>query len=249
MGKDFNYIEWIENYLDGDLSEQEVSEFHQLLETDKDFAQEFAFRKRINNALKEKEVIQLRQKMNAIHSRIHSKEPGTIIRRLYSSRFTQLAAASVAILFVLFSYFRFIYHPSMNPDELFNKYYQPEEAIMVTRSANFSDTLMFEALKLYENEDYEGALRLFENEAGDIAVHFYSGFAYIEINKFSEAINSFQKIIDHNDNIYVEQADWYIALCLMKSGDSDNAVARFSRIEMEKGTFAKNASDILKSLE
>ena len=134
--------------------------------------------------------------------------------------------------------------------ELFNQYFEAETSIMVTRSTNVDiDTDVKTALQFYTNAEYQKAITIFENNQNNIISKFYLGLSYIETNDFVKAKESFQAVLDHNDNLFIEQSEWYKALCLLKLNKNKEAAILFAEIENSNSLFRDQANKILKSIK
>jgi len=53
--------------------------------------------------------------------------------------------------------------------------------------------------------------------------HFYSGASFQETGQYKNAINEYQMVINDKDNLFIEQAQWYIGLCYLQTNDSKKA--------------------------
>ena len=83
-----------------------------------------------------------------------------------------------------------------------------------------------------------------------MAVWFYYGIANIEIGNFENARKSFNTIIDQNDNLYIEHAELYLALCDLKAGQKDKAIKGFRKIASDFENYhQKEAQTIIGKME
>ncbi len=58
-----------------------------------------------------------------------------------------------------------------------------------------------------------------------------TGISKFEEENYPEAKVSFTKVIDNKDNLFFEDAQWYLALCYLKTGEKDKAVNSLSVIK------------------
>ena len=201
----------------------------------------------VNNAILERDVISLRKSLEDIY-RNSKEDTGTTIRKLYQKKW-HYAAASVTIL-VLLGSILLTNQKTPQAEDLFNNYYHAETSIMITRSSNIDiDNDVRTALQFYSNAEYQKAISLFENNNDNIISKFYLGLSFIETNEFTKAEESFQAVLNHNDNLFIEQATWYKALCLLKLEENDEAMQLFTNIENSNSLFKDQASEILKSMK
>jgi len=241
-----NWFELIEQYIDNELNAEGRKQVETLMATNYDFSQEYKLRLDVNNAIVERDVISLRKSLEDIY-RNSKEDTGTTIRKLYQKKW-QFAAASAAILILLGSIL-LTNQRIPKAENLFNNYYHAETSILITRSSNIEiDNDVRTALQFYTNAEYQKAIDILVNNQENVISKFYLGLSLIETNKFEEAKASFQAVLDHNDNLFIEQAEWYKALCLLKLENNNEAIQLFSDIENSNSLFKDQASDILKSI-
>jgi len=241
-----NWFELIEQYIDNELNAEGRKQVETLMATNFDFSQEYKLRLDVNNAIIERDVVSLRKSLEDIY-RNSKEDTGTTIRKLYQKKW-QFAAASATILILLGSIL-LTNQRIPKAENLFNNYYHAETSIMITRSSNIEiDNDVRTALQFYTNAEYQKAIDILLNNQENVISKFYLGLSFIETNKFEEAKASFQAVLDHNDNLFIEQAEWYKALCLLKLENNSEAIQLFSDIENSNSLFKDQASEILKSI-
>lgn len=245
------YYEMIHAYLDGSLEEAERRAFEEAMEKDELLRKEVSLHREVDSALGETDILNLRSKLKTIHKKVTEPENEARILRM-KPRQAVAAVAAVAILLIGSAWvFNMITNPAMSGDQLYEMYYQPDDAVMVMRSgsATDSESMLVEALRKYESDDFEGALQLFKKDKSNLMVHFYSGLAYMEIEHFNEAIRSFQTILDDQQNLFIEQAMWYQGLCYIKIGQTDKAKEVFSELNVPGSSYRAKVEFILKNLK
>lgn len=239
-------FELIEKYLDGDLDQETKKKVERLISEDKEFEKEYLFRLELNQAIQEKDVMTLRENLSQIYKAMHTVNSGNVIK-LFSKNW-HLVAASISILIVVGSFLLTnLNHPSA--DDLFDTYYNSESAISATRSgnSNFQENLKV-ALQKYDQNEFDAAITLLEDINDNLVADFYLGMAYVEIESYDKASESFTRILDEESNLFEEQAEWYNALCILKLGKKDEAKDIFSEITEGNSLYKKDAVKILKAL-
>ena len=93
------------------------------------------------------------------------------------------------------------------------------------------------------------ALKYFKSLDNQITSKFYSGVCYIELEQYSEAIESFEYIINDNDNLLVEQAKWYLGLIYLMNNQKNKAIDQFEKISDSTSFYSNQAKEILKSID
>ncbi len=218
-------MEIMDKYLNGEMNDQELKHFEHLLASDEKVREELDLHQSIDHAIMEEDIMNLRDTMNTIYTedeKVKRAPAGISRRKLY------YAAATFALLMATGGIVKKVTQPDYNNYETFEKYYEPYEVTVTYRSGNTeTDRLLLTALQRYEDENYEQALVLFEQllekRNDDMAVNLYSGISYMEVEKYQKATHSFQTIITDNNNLFIEQAEWYLAMCYLKTEDNTKA--------------------------
>jgi hypothetical protein len=70
----------------------------------------------------------------------------------------------------------------------------------------------------------------------------------MKLEKFELAETPFIEIIDNKDNLFVDQAEWNLGLCYLRSGKAMKAENLFVRISRGNTVYKKNANQILRKL-
>lgn len=244
------YFELIDAFLSGDLSQAEEAAFLEAMRTDEALRQEVELHREMDTALTETDALTLRATLQRIHTRLADQPADDKIRKW---RFTWAyqAAAVLLLLIVSAGIYYYVQDDTMSSEQLYSMYYQPDDAVMIMRAgaSGTHDGQLMEALKKYEAQDYQGALQLFKQGESNLLVHFYSGLAYMEINNYEEAINSFQKIMDEGENLFVEQASWYQGLCYLKTGQNEKVLETLRQLAQEGNPYEQRAEFIMQKLK
>jgi tetratricopeptide (TPR) repeat protein len=244
--------ELIDQKLNGELNERELEAFDQELMDDANLMAEFELHQEVDEAIMESEVIELRKKLDLIHDLTQNKKEPGLLRTILRHKLSRIAAASFVVLLVITSLSLYFMKPDApSNDSLFNIYYQPDAALLI-RGSDSQNATLIQAFQMYESKDYKSALSLFQQvlvtDEGNIPVHFYSGISSIELGQYQNALIPFNFIMDHNQNLYVERAEWFTALCYLKLNENENAKNLFSKISHSKSAYKDKAHEILKNL-
>lgn len=108
-----------------------------------------------------------------------------------------------------------------------------------------------ETMEEFSNNRYKSALKNFtlilQQYPEDLNASFYGGLCYYNLGKFDKAITNFNRCINHSFSTFSEEAEWYKALSLMKSGNKAEANALLEEIIQQNGFYAKKAQEIKKN--
>ncbi|MFN8715123.1 MAG: hypothetical protein ACK5Z2_19900 [Bacteroidota bacterium] len=125
---------------------------------------------------------------------------------------------------------------------------QAEEEI-VTLTA---DQLLRDGLKAFRAGRYGRCISKFEellkNTPDDINAKFYIAVSYVKLEMHSKAIPLLDAVIESENNAFREEAEWYKALALIGSGDTDEAKDLLKKISGDNTFYSKQAAEKLKTL-
>lgn len=250
--KIINLQEQLEKYLKGDMSAKEMKKFEAMLINDNDLLREIALEQELDSVLMDQDILDLKMKLEAARNATSkSVQLSPVISMMKSNMKYIAAAASMGVLIT--AGVLTLSPRSYTSDKLFKMYYQPDKAVVVNRAGRGNVNIV-EALMKFQKKDYEVASNMFEeiliNNPDNIALRFYNGISLIETEKYDEAIKSFNIILEDNDNLYVEHAEWYLALCYLKKEQVEDARIQLLRIANEEdGFYKEDAKKILEKLD
>lgn len=240
----------ISKYLDGELTPDEVLGFEEALAEDIGLRDELDLYREVDEAISDTEILDLRAQLDEIHEEL-SPQIEKRTRKSSGKVLRYAVAASIAVIISLGTYSLFFKKASN--DKIVGQFYKPYDVTLVNRSQNTDITpMMREALFLYENGEYREAITVFEeiietNEKMTASL-LYSGISFMEIEEYLKARNSFQEVIDHNDNLYIEQAEWYLGMVFLLTDEKDKAKSQFEKIRKAEGIYQDEAAKILKKI-
>lgn len=248
--KTIDFSHFIERYIAGEMSSDEREWFERELLGNDSLRTEVDLRRKAELVLKDQAVISLRNKLTDIekHRKEAEVQPAKSRRPVYIRY-----AAIITALLVIGSIFLHKGRSTAN-NELISRYYKPYDPPASQRSGqaviNPDFTL---ALEFYNTNDYENAALFFskvvESNPKDMQSVLLNGVSNFEDQKYPEAKVSFTTVIDDNNNLFIETARWYLALCYLKTDDNDKAISQLKEIINEGGVYSKDARKILRKLK
>ena len=244
-------LELIEKYIDGELEGKELLNFKELLSTDPNIKRDYDLSMEVNNAIIEDDIMALRETLDYMY------EEESMIKRIpsvFTKRKVYYAAASIAILVAAGGLVERLSNSGIDNSSVFDKYYTPYDVSVTYRSGNTEvDRILLNALERYEEKDYEQALVLFEevleSQQNDMAVKLYSGISYMEEEKYQNATKSFNTIITNNDNLFIEQAKWYLSMCYIKTSKLEKAREVLKEIIKDESYYKDQAVRVLRDIK
>ena len=240
-----NKYTYIEDYIDDDLNEDELKSFLDEAKEDKIMASELNLRMEINNVIQDKGFNELKDILEKQKITNRKNRSSIGIRREVMKTW-HMAAASFALVIVAGGLWYILSNKPYTTEKLVGKYYKPAQPIGQVRGQATGNETLTKAFDLYKQNDYNDALNYFSSLDNQITSKFYSGICYIELKKYDDAINSFKAVVNDNDNLYVEQADWYLGLIYLMNNQKKAAISQFNKIAVSDSYYADQAKEIVK---
>lgn len=243
-------VEDIDRYLMEELDTEELVQFEEELATNPTLAMEVEMYREIDAALVETDVQLLRSKLEAI-----GKESNKEKQRAIWMPISRVAIATIAAsLALILSIGGLLSRQTTSDTNLYNKYYQSYQTAGIVRSGNTTmDNTLTVALQKFNAQEYESALALFQQviayDQKNPVGHFYSGVSYQETGRFTKAIEEYEIVIKDKDNLFVEQAEWYIGLCYLQTQERKKAYRQLDRISKSNSYYSKKADAIVRRLK
>jgi tetratricopeptide (TPR) repeat protein len=240
-----NTTRLIEAYLDGSLEKDKTEEIKARAENDVEFAELIRLHKEINESIRDNELHSLRQNLRKISAENEASSKGVI----FSPRIiVQIAAVFLFILIIGTAVFK-LFFPGYSRSTNFEKFYVKYEPDVITRSDNLLKTSLENAQFLYQTGNYNECARILDdmvsNDKQNYLALFYLGLAKIELQQPNEAISDFLKIPPNWNSPYSIHRNWYLALCLIKTGQEKQAEPILKRLSIGTEFYSDRARNIL----
>lgn len=248
MDNGINYSRYLERYLDNEADSDERLWIDKELAGNPTLQDELRFRGDVNKALAETDVLNLRLQLEELHQEAHAQSPQTGKRVfLWISSATGIAASTLLA-------WNLISRQPSDPQTITDTYFHPYENTLNFRSAgNTMETTLKQALSYYENEQYSEAINLFETllatDSMQATTNFYSGISYMELENYESANRNLDRVILHNDNLFVEHAEWYLGFCYLMTDHREKAIQQFELIAHKDSYYKNEAKSVLKRLK
>ena len=247
MIKKTSHSQSIEQYRFGPMSESERLKFEQELVENPKLNHEFQLDIELEESLKQYDIIDLRRKLFRAMNEEKAQVNIPVSKSFHSKWY--MVAASITFLVLLGGALHLMNPVKYTNNTLFEMYYSGENAHNLTRSAGNSND---EAMTKYREGDFNSALVLFneilDKDPSNIYIRYYSGLASIEASQNEKAISEFKYIIDQKNNLFVENAQWYLALSYLKNNQVKDAKNLLVQINNSSNPHSKEASQILKRI-
>jgi len=245
---DFSYF--IERYNAGEMSDAEKQWFRKELDGNEKLRNEVNLRKRTDEVLKNHDIISLRNKLTSIEN--NRREVNKPVKKSKKPAYLKYAAVIAGL--VLIGVLTMFSGKKLSSEEIMNRYYKVYEPPTSQRSVQSETDADFTlALEFYNTRDYEKAAILFnkvlKRKPNDMQTVLLKGVSNFEEKKYPEAKQSFSKVIDNKDNLYVDQAQWFLSLCYLNTNENDKAIQLLKIIVIENGNYKNEANKIIRGLK
>lgn len=242
-----NINDSIERYLSGMMSKEEEIWLLGEMQDNPQLTREVELRRRTNKVLSDMTIIELRSKLETIEMTRRAVNPARKVA-MKAAKYAAVIAGAVIISST-------IYFPKANvsTEKLYDRHFNTYQTISTARSANnAADALFASAMESIRANDYTMAISYLEQIANadmnKIESVFMLGVANMEIKKYNEAEVFFSRVIEQNDNLFIEDASWYQGLCYMITGDKEKALRQFEFIASSKSKYNKEAKKLVRQL-
>lgn len=243
---DFSYF--IERYNAGEMDEAEKQWFRNELRDNEKLRKEVELRSKTDLVIKNQDLMNLRNKLSSIEKQ---RKVPTPVRK--STRAVNIKYAAAIAGFILIGSIALLSSRKLKNDEILDKYYKPYEVASALRSGELVRNDNFSlALDYYSIHDYRTAAiyfsKVLEDDPGNMHSQLLNGISNFENQNYPAAESSFTKVIADNNNYYIDHAQWYLALCYIRTDERLKAIEQLAIIEKSRTIYRKDAKKILKSL-
>jgi tetratricopeptide (TPR) repeat protein len=245
--KDYSYF--IERYISCEMSESEKLWFIKEMQGNDELRREVDLRKKSDEIIKKQSIISLRTKLTELENNRLQRKKAAVIRRMVLLKYAAVfAGAALITSLILFT------GNTLTSEEIVNEFYNTYEAPSSQRSFDSNtNTDYILGLKYYNAQDYRNAAyqftKVLEKNPDDMQTHLLSGVSNMEEKRYSDAKRSFTTVIDDNNNLFIESAKWYLALCYLKTEENTKASKLLVSIRKEGGLYSRKAKKILRKIK
>jgi hypothetical protein len=241
----------IEDFIDGVLEGELLDEFLVELKDNTDLMAEVELRRQVNESISESDIFNLRNQLKAARESAEVKKVKMLIPE---SKITDMKfwRSSVAILIVLLGIAGVLRNSFVSVDRTYDKYFEAP-AWSPERSLSDEITLLQRANISYLNGDDAQVINILEQVPESNIEYpvfdFYKAASYQRLEKLEEAIAGYTKVINHGDNLFVEESEWYRSLCYLKTGNKEKAKTELLAVIERKGHFENDAKAVIRRLK
>lgn len=241
----------IEDFIDGLLEEDLLEEFSAELKENTDLMAEVALREQINNAVGEKDVQSLRASLSDARKSAQENEVKSIVMPRFDLHSTRFWRNSVAMVIVLVGLAGLLNTGLQSTDNTYDKYFE-SPTWASERSASSAHDDIQTARLAFQQENFQTTINVLEKtpftDDEAFVKDFYLALSYQNLNNLDKAIDEYSKVIDHGNNLFIEEAEWYRSLCYLKLNKKAKAKQELLAVIDRKGHYEKDAKAVLRKL-
>jgi tetratricopeptide (TPR) repeat protein len=137
-------------------------------------------------------------------------------------------------------------------EKIYSSFYTPYE-MDFSISRDNPQELLTAAQTAYLNGNFVKASGILQTvakkDSTDMQMYMNLGALMMLQEKYKDATGYFQFVIDHNNFIMRDIAEWYLAFCYLKTGEREKAKTIFTNLAKNKGVMQDKAEKLLKKMK
>jgi tetratricopeptide (TPR) repeat protein len=106
-----------------------------------------------------------------------------------------------------------------------------------------------DALKHYRKGEYQQCINTMNEVAefndDDLNASFYRGMSYYQLRKYKSAIPFLQECVDAMNNAFFQEAQYYLALCLINAGEKEEGRKLMLKVSQSGDFYSRKAREFL----
>lgn len=237
-------IEWIEKYLNRQLSEEEEAMLEQRLQEDEAFAEEFEVAVALNASFN----VEQKAYWKSLREEVNTQP----VNKMRSLGVRLLSVAAVLLALAVAAYL--VLRPG-GIDSDVNGYLAQRHMAPggVVRGQNEESIKSWENIRVaYEAENFEAVAEILNSMIDTVTVNkekynFYLGLAELYSGASAKALPPLQAVAKA-DNPYQEEAQWFLSLALIKEGKRALALQQLEKIIQNNQWKANQAKQLSEKL-
>ena len=232
------HIALFDHYLNGELTATEKSSFENRLSSDPDFAEAFADFQSFEKHLADAEITAFKDQLSEWDKSETETTPKKT--RIIPLKFIAIAASIALASFLVFKSF----FTTPSNEALVAEYFTPYDNVITIRGVKED---IDAGMVLYEAEDYEAAIQLFEQYDSNSTALFYMAESLLTLKAYNDAITTYEKVLK-NPDIFKEVAEFHLGLAYLGADNTEAAVRSFEAIK-EESDYYQEAQLLLETLK
>jgi hypothetical protein len=233
----------IRKFFDNELSQEEVETFKTKYHSDPDFRKEINDETRLYAALKATSNInEYKMSVNPGLPKVRRKK-----RRLFGvpKKYLRIAAVVIplAVLGTMFLFFM--------PDRKTADSFVARGIDMTTKTEDYKGfTDRWGSKSEQVQQQIDKAILSSLDELVTSEETYYFGIKSAQESRFNEAVIAFKRVINSGDQAHLEDSEWLLALCYIKTGEEEKAKTLLEKMADSKGhRYSGQSGKLLKKIK
>ncbi|MFD3000335.1 tol-pal system YbgF family protein [Pontibacter toksunensis] len=252
--------EKFEDYLNGEMSLEEKSQFEIVLSSDKELYSEFYLYRAIETEMRVHEGYSsndsaLRNSLQTLNKKYfnsNQQQTGKVVQ-LYSSHFFRTAVAVAASVVVLLIAYIVLFQPEQSTQRLAENYFD-EHLQQLSQTMDASTDSLQLGIAAYNNKEYSKALQYFKgvyhNHPENSEAKRNIGLTYLATEEYDKALQHFDELASV-DSLYSNPGLFLKAVTLMlrnEEGDKQEAKQLLQQVVKEEAEGSREATKWLERI-
>ncbi len=236
----------LERYLANDLTPAQRQALEKRLANDTALRHELALRQEV-------EQLAVRDDLTHIFNlagKAMAERPtqGAAVRRLWPRL---VAVAAVLVFMIGITLYINNNQGFANHKEVFTAYYKPYPAYQTVRGSQSKQNGFYLGMEAYQQGAYKNALAAFDTAShiNTNIILFYQAQCHLYLGKGQLAVQLLEQVAAQQTGLLAEQAQWYLALAQLQTGNLALARQQFMALAAKTGTYQQQADNIVKAID
>ena len=235
---------WIDEYLNGGLSDEERTNFEVRLRNDPVFKEAYEVKKSMDIFLKtRKEKTSLIKDIDSLGEKYfreseNDKPKGKVAKMM--PRWVRYASAAAAVLILVIAI-----RNSLPPKSLYDQYADIGKMALEQKGP---ETFIGKAEASFNAQDYISSydflIQHLNNEPEDIQAYYYLGLSALESGNYEEALRVFEKL-NQGTTAFQKYGKWWQAMTYLKMKNFNQCRKALEEIPESNDTFFEKAQELL----
>lgn len=265
MERSFDNSRKLADYIYKDMSPEETVEFEMEISGDPQLSESYELNMQVKNYLQAKiqleemrsdPMLENAEKLADMAFDLESpdeKSHKLIPKKPKKNRFRNMAIATVIAASVTIIIAVGILPTNMDPDSLFEHYYEPFGASDFSQRGEGQEKYVdiAQGINYYVDGNYSQSIDQFDQLASDPTiqseVQFFSALSYMGLGQYPDAQPMLESVLV-SDSRYQTETLWYLSLCYLKAGEFEQVNTLLGQLEQYDGLYQKDAQALLKKL-
>ena len=248
-------LEEIESFIYDELDETSKESFTSELNENDDLRSELLLMRELDIALSESDIMDLRQELRELSVNVMNREEKSILPFRKPLGGLKKIGAAAALIIGLMS-LSIVVRYSISQNDISSALLNDSPAAMsafrsATPDMNINSDLSL-GFEKYNEGDYQSALSSFlkviEVNQNEPSARFFAGASYQNLDEHGKAILEYAAVINQGDNLFIEQAEWFSAICFIRLNEEDKAKQQLLAIVSRNGFYEEKAKVLLNKL-